>query len=98
MTPMANTFFLILIVAILLVESANDISHLHRKLAAVKRKQGLEDDEDATDTHKAIYPIRHHALNHVDVLPLISDYHSVNKERSIMNMHGGVAHLQGGRR
>ncbi|KAK6053600.1 hypothetical protein COOONC_08895 [Cooperia oncophora] len=118
-----------------LVESAEEISHLYRKLAEVKRKQGFE------DTHKINYPIKHHSIKHIEVLPMISDYHSVNQERSrsrpkrmekdepnkdnvlqsaiahhpvhgflhekplskvalsdLMNLHGGVQHLHGGRR
>ncbi|KAK5977944.1 hypothetical protein GCK32_001971 [Trichostrongylus colubriformis] len=80
MITTTSTFRLTLIIAIAtFVEPAGDASHLHKKLAEVKRKQGLD---NVSDTHKAIYPIRHHSIKHVDVLPMISDYHSVNRERS----------------
>ncbi|KAK6016162.1 hypothetical protein OSTOST_18358, partial [Ostertagia ostertagi] len=79
MIPPTSTFCCILIAFVTLVESDDNVGHLFRKLAEVKRKQGLD---ETFDTHKISYPIKHHVIKHVEVLPVISDYHSVNRERS----------------
>ncbi|VDL82070.1 unnamed protein product [Nippostrongylus brasiliensis] len=80
-TSMLRPIYVTLCFVVLLGDAVPEISHLHQKLAELKKKHGLE---GVAETHKMDYPYRHQAIKFADIMPILSDYAAVHRERSVI--------------
>ncbi|WKY01753.1 hypothetical protein Q1695_015618 [Nippostrongylus brasiliensis] len=84
---MLRPIYVTLCFVVLLGDAVPEISHLHQKLAELKKKHGLE---GVGETHKMDYPYRHQAIKFADIMPILSDYAAVHRERSAVIAHHPV--------